>query len=319
MAAGSLRRRLPAPACRAHYNHQSQPPACLQTSPWARRTRSGSSRQQAARGAAAAAALPPASSPRQVRPRLQCSMGQQEQQGLLAVPCAQAALGYASLAALCCLTPAAAAGLERAQSPREAPLPHSRTPQAHRPPAAPACILLCASPVCSLKCRPGVPSSCAAGVDREQLSCEAAITVPLDCPKLLMRELVEKVAAETIMRGVPGARRTLRALRALRSGAGLGPRGGAAGRLGADGGAWGRKTGRSGCPFSPWQQWATQPPQLCEPTRLCAPSPSPLACFPAGVSKSYTLEAGAGGQQVLQTDGINIRGVWPNQVRWLGA
>lgn len=35
---------------------------------------------------------------------------------------------------------------------------------------------------------------------------------------------------------------------------------------------------------------------------------------PAGVSKSYTLEAGAGGQQVLQTDGINIRGVWPCQV-----
>lgn len=34
----------------------------------------------------------------------------------------------------------------------------------------------------------------------------------------------------------------------------------------------------------------------------------------AGVSKSYTLEAGAGGQQVLQTDGINLRGVWPAQV-----
>lgn len=43
-----------------------------------------------------------------------------------------------------------------------------------------------------------------AGVDRDALTCEAAITVPLDCPKLLMRELVEKVAAETIMRGVPG-------------------------------------------------------------------------------------------------------------------
>ena len=35
----------------------------------------------------------------------------------------------------------------------------------------------------------------------------------------------------------------------------------------------------------------------------------------AGVSKSYTLDAGANGQQVLQTDGINIRGVWPCQVR----
>lgn len=44
----------------------------------------------------------------------------------------------------------------------------------------------------------------AAGVDRDALTCEAAMTVPLDCPKLLMRELVEKVAAETIMRGVPG-------------------------------------------------------------------------------------------------------------------
>ena len=43
-----------------------------------------------------------------------------------------------------------------------------------------------------------------AGVDPEQLSCEVSITVPLDCPKLLMREIVEKVAADTIMRGVPG-------------------------------------------------------------------------------------------------------------------
>lgn len=31
------------------------------------------------------------------------------------------------------------------------------------------------------------------------------------------------------------------------------------------------------------------------------------------MSKSYTLEAGAGGQQTLQTDGINVRGVWPCQ------
>ncbi|KAL4436829.1 hypothetical protein ABPG75_003968 [Micractinium tetrahymenae] len=73
------------------------------------------------------------------------------------------------------------------------------------------------------------------GVDEAALACEVAITVPLDCPKLLMREIVEKVAAETIMRGVPG------------------------------------------------------------------------------VSKSYTLEAGPGGAQTLQTDGINIRGVWPHQ------
>jgi hypothetical protein len=41
-------------------------------------------------------------------------------------------------------------------------------------------------------------------VDPDQLSCEVSITVPLDCPKLLMREIVEKVAADTIMRGVPG-------------------------------------------------------------------------------------------------------------------
>lgn len=44
------------------------------------------------------------------------------------------------------------------------------------------------------------------GVDEAALACEVAITVPLDCPKLLMREIVEKVAAETIMRGVPGRR-----------------------------------------------------------------------------------------------------------------
>ena len=42
------------------------------------------------------------------------------------------------------------------------------------------------------------------GVDEDRLTCEAAITVPLNCPKLLMREIVEKVAAETIMRGIPG-------------------------------------------------------------------------------------------------------------------
>ncbi len=42
------------------------------------------------------------------------------------------------------------------------------------------------------------------GVDEERLLCEVAITVPLSCPKLLMREIVEKVAANTIMRGVPG-------------------------------------------------------------------------------------------------------------------
>ncbi|KAI3425875.1 hypothetical protein D9Q98_007848 [Chlorella vulgaris] len=79
----------------------------------------------------------------------------------------------------------------------------------------------------------GLESS--AGVDDERLMCEVSITVPLDCPKLLMRELVEKAAADTIMRGVPG------------------------------------------------------------------------------VSKSYTLEAAADGRQVLQTDGINVRGVWACQ------
>ena len=51
------------------------------------------------------------------------------------------------------------------------------------------------------------------------------------------------------------------------------------------------------------------------PTRpLCTPTLSLPALPPApGVSKSYTLEAGAGGQQTLQTDGINVRGVWPSQ------
>ncbi len=44
-------------------------------------------------------------------------------------------------------------------------------------------------------------------VDEAALACEVAITVSLDCPKLLMREIVEKVAADTIMRGVPGGRR----------------------------------------------------------------------------------------------------------------
>ena len=54
------------------------------------------------------------------------------------------------------------------------------------------------------------------------------------------------------------------------------------------------------------------------PIRHLPPTPahSPPLQLPctAGVSKSYTLEAGAGGQQVLQTDGINVRGVWPCQV-----
>ena len=34
--------------------------------------------------------------------------------------------------------------------------------------------------------------------------CEAVLTLPLDCPKLLIREIAEKVAANTVVRGVPG-------------------------------------------------------------------------------------------------------------------
>jgi hypothetical protein len=42
-----------------------------------------------------------------------------------------------------------------------------------------------------------------------------------------------------------------------------------------------------------------------------------LLALPAGVAKSYTLEAGQDGSQTLQTDGINIRGVWASQVGWV--
>lgn len=41
-----------------------------------------------------------------------------------------------------------------------------------------------------------------ADVDDASCVCRAVITVPLDAPKILMRELAEKVAAETIVRGV---------------------------------------------------------------------------------------------------------------------
>eukprot|EP00887_Chlorella_sp_A99_P007931 scaffold12.g7931.t1 len=75
----------------------------------------------------------------------------------------------------------------------------------------------------------------AATVDEAGLVCELAITVPLDHPKLLVRELAEAAAAATLVRGVPG------------------------------------------------------------------------------VARSYTLDPGPDGRQVLQTDGINFRGVWECQ------
>ena len=47
----------------------------------------------------------------------------------------------------------------------------------------------------------GVETS-AGDVDEAAYACEVVVTVPLEAPKLLMRELVERVAATTIMRGV---------------------------------------------------------------------------------------------------------------------
>ncbi|KAL4526208.1 hypothetical protein Ndes2437B_g07463 [Nannochloris sp. 'desiccata'] len=41
-------------------------------------------------------------------------------------------------------------------------------------------------------------------IDEAAYACEVVVTVPLDAPKLLMRELVERVAAGTVMRGVSG-------------------------------------------------------------------------------------------------------------------
>lgn len=36
-------------------------------------------------------------------------------------------------------------------------------------------------------------------------TCTQVLQVPLDCPKVLVREAAERVAAATVMRGVPGA------------------------------------------------------------------------------------------------------------------
>lgn len=73
------------------------------------------------------------------------------------------------------------------------------------------------------------------GIDEAAYACEVLVTVPLDAPKLLMRELVQRVAAGTVMRGVKS------------------------------------------------------------------------------IAKCYVLDAskgGGGGAQVVQTDGINIHGLW---------
>ena len=69
-------------------------------------------------------------------------------------------------------------------------------------------------------------------IDKDAMTCEISMTMPVDAPKILMRELTEKVAATTIMRGVPG------------------------------------------------------------------------------ISKSYILDASTRGEHVVQTDGINIEGIW---------
>lgn len=79
----------------------------------------------------------------------------------------------------------------------------------------------------------GSPLGAEYEVDEDSYACEAVVTVPLDAPKLLMRELAERVAAGTTMRGL------------------------------------------------------------------------------SGISKCYVLDASKnGGVQVVQTDGINIHGLW---------
>ena len=44
----------------------------------------------------------------------------------------------------------------------------------------------------------------AARVDTETWTCEAALTVALDAPKILMLKLVEQIAADTVLRATPG-------------------------------------------------------------------------------------------------------------------
>lgn len=41
-------------------------------------------------------------------------------------------------------------------------------------------------------------------MDTESWTCEAALTVALDAPKILMLKLVEQVAADTVLRATPG-------------------------------------------------------------------------------------------------------------------
>lgn len=69
-------------------------------------------------------------------------------------------------------------------------------------------------------------------INKSALTCELSLTVPVDAPKIMMRELVEKIACSTVMRGIPG------------------------------------------------------------------------------ITKCYVLDAASRGEHVLQTDGINIEGVW---------
>jgi DNA-directed RNA polymerase I subunit RPA1 len=69
-------------------------------------------------------------------------------------------------------------------------------------------------------------------IDKSAMMCELSVSVPVDAPKILMREIVEKISATTIMRGIPG------------------------------------------------------------------------------ISKCYILDASSRGEHVVQTDGINIEGVW---------
>ena len=72
-------------------------------------------------------------------------------------------------------------------------------------------------------------------IDKKRMSCEIKISVPVDTPKLLLRDLVEKTVVSTTMRGLPG------------------------------------------------------------------------------ISKCYVLDAAARGEHVVQTDGINIEGIWEHR------
>lgn len=47
----------------------------------------------------------------------------------------------------------------------------------------------------------------AAGIDEQHYRCEVTVVLPLSAPKLLMLELVERVAAATIVRCIPGVER----------------------------------------------------------------------------------------------------------------